>query len=86
MADDEIEVELVDELPSRLEDAEEIIVSTRADDIGRPVRGSTTAPCVDCGHAVWLAPSSQVVLHRTGWPVACVQCVASAVAEADDGR
>lgn len=87
MTDDEneIEIELVDELPSRLADADEVVVAMRVEDLERSVPGSMSAPCFECGRAVWLSPASQLMLHHHDWPVACITCVLELIeAEADD--
>lgn len=84
MADDnEVPVEIVDELPSPLEDAHTVIAGVRAEEAVLTVPGSEAVECAACGADVMLAPSGLAAVERYGWPVGCLQCAADAM-EADD--
>lgn len=53
----------------------DVLVSLRTSDpTARPARGSTTAPCDDCGAEVWLAPASARLRTDRNLPLACSEC------------
>jgi hypothetical protein len=51
-----------------------IICCLRVDQTPVPTAGSRTSHCVECGVAVWLAPSSQQMMRQGGQPT-CFECL-----------
>jgi len=51
---------------------------------GEIVTGSTKARCADCDAAVWVAPSSQIMMRRQTCKVLCIPCGLGAIEEDPD--
>jgi hypothetical protein len=54
-----------------------VICCLRVDQTPIPTAGSRPSRCVECGVAVWLAPSSQRMMRQGGQPT-CVECLDTA--------
>ena len=51
-----------------------VICCLRVDQTPIPAAGSRPSRCVDCGVAVWVAPSSQRMIRQGGQPT-CFECL-----------
>lgn len=54
-----------------------VICCLRVDQTPIPAAGSRPSPCVECGVAVWVAPSSQRMMRKGGHPT-CFECLDAA--------
>ena len=63
-----------------------IIVAMRVDPFVEVVAGSVKDTCSECGHPVWLAPSSHRQMERGPCQVVCIECAMPLLSQSPRSR